>query len=486
MLIDRYVPENVFARVPELADQTDPVLVELDHLLDDDTLYQQVRSDLAHRYRLTPVHGRHSTPAEVLMRLLVVQHLYAWSYQETVQRVADSLVLRWFCRVYFQHVPVATTLLRWAATIQPATVHALNDRVVALAKQARVTQGRKLRLDSTCVQTAIHHPTDSGLLVDGVRVLTRLLRQAKPLVAAPLAGVRDAFRSRLRRVQRTAQRMHRLRRRPLSAATKAALQRTLYQTLLQATQQTVKQAARVRTALALLAPSGQGRRRQLEPLPRRARRLHAQIDHFLPLVERVITQAQARVLEGRQVPAREKVLSLFEPHTRLIPRHKGGAAVEFGRQVMLSEVDGGIVTRFSTLATGESDRHQAIPAVLQHRRLFGRAPWLLTGDRGVHTNGVEEQALALGVRQVAIPRSGPSTPAQRERERDRAWRRRYRWRAGIEGRISSLRRDFGLERCPYHGEVGLERWVGWGVVASNLRRMGRKLTTHRSPLAHAA
>lgn len=486
MLIDRYVPENVFARVPELADQTDPVLVELDHLLDDDMLYQQVRSDLAHRYRLTAVHGRHSTPAEVLMRLLVVQHLYAWSYQETVQRVADSLVLRWFCRVYFQHVPVATTLLRWAATIQPATVHALNDRVVALAKQARVTQGRKLRLDSTCVQTAIHHPTDSGLLVDGVRVLTRLLRQAKPLVAVPLAGVRDAFRSRLRRVQRTAQRMHRLRRRPLSAATQAALQRTLYQTLLQATQQTVKQAARVRTALALLAPSGQGSPRPLEPLPRRARRLHAQIDHFLPLIERVIAQAQARVLEGRQVFAREKVLSLFEPHTRLIPRHKGGAAVEFGRQVMLSEVDGGIVTRFSTLANGESDRHQAIPAVLQHRRLFGRAPWLLTGDRGVHTKGVEEQALALGVRQVAIPRSGPSTPTQRERERDRAWRGRYRWRAGIEGRISRLRRDFGLERCPYHGEVGLERWVGWGVVASNLRRMGRKLTLRRAPLARAA
>ena len=92
MLIDRYAPEDVFARVPELADQTDPVLLELDHLLDDDTLYQQVRRDLAHRYRLTPVHGRHSTPAEVLMRLLVVQHLYAWSYQETVARTSDGFL----------------------------------------------------------------------------------------------------------------------------------------------------------------------------------------------------------------------------------------------------------------------------------------------------------------------------------------------------------------------------------------------------------
>lgn len=304
MLIDRYAPEDVFARVPELADQTDPVLVELDYLLDDDTLYHQVRGALAHRYRLTAVHGRHSTPAEVLLRLLVVQHLYAWSYAETVERVSDSLVLRWFCRVSFHHVPVATTLLRWAATIQPATVQALNDHVVALAKQARVTRGRKLRLDSTCVQTAIHHPTDSGLLVDGVRVLTRLLQRARPLVGAPLAHVRDAFRSRLRSVRRTAQRMHRLRRRPLPEATKAALQRTLYQTLLRATQQTVKQAVRVRTAL---ASWGQERPRQLEPLPRRARRLQAQIDHFLPLIERVMAQAHARVLEGRQVPAPEPV-----------------------------------------------------------------------------------------------------------------------------------------------------------------------------------
>jgi len=139
MLIDRYDPEEVFARVPELAEQTDPVLVQLDRLLDDDQLYAQVHTDLARRYPLTLVHGRHSTPAEVILRLLVVQHLYALdagSYQETVQRVADSLVLRWFCRVSFQRVPAATTVLRWAVTIQPETLQALNDRVALLAKQA--------------------------------------------------------------------------------------------------------------------------------------------------------------------------------------------------------------------------------------------------------------------------------------------------------------------------------------------------------------
>src|SRR5260221_10272592 len=179
MLIDRYPPEDVFARVPELADQMDPVLVQLDRLLDDDQLFHQVRTDLARRYRLTPVHGRHSTPAEVIVRLLVVQHLYAWSYAETVERVADSLVLRWFCRVYFRCVPTKATLLRWAQTIRPATLQALTDRAALLAKRAKVTHARKLRIDSTCVQTPIHHPTDSGLLVDGVRVLARLVRRVE-------------------------------------------------------------------------------------------------------------------------------------------------------------------------------------------------------------------------------------------------------------------------------------------------------------------
>jgi IS5 family transposase len=456
MLIDRYPPEDVFARVPELADQTDPVLVQLDRLLEDDQLYQQVRADLAHRYRLTPVHGRHSTPAEVLLRLLVIQHMYAWSYQETVERVADSLVLRWFCRVYFRHVPTKTTLLRWAATIRPATLQALTERAAQLARQAHVTRARKLRLDSTCVQTPIHHPTDSGLLGDGVRVLIRLLRRAKPLVADQLAGVRDAFRSRVRTVRRLLQQVHRVRR--LKGDEAAEQQRELYQHLLAVTRQTLRQAERVRGALDAFRA-------------RAARRLTAQFDRFLPLVRRGIRQAQRRVLDGQPVASTEKVLSLFEPHTRVVKRGKTGAVVEFGRQVMLDEVDGGIVTRFHVLADEESEYHQALPAIQHHRALFGRPPWLVTGDRRLHTKGVEPAAQGLGVTHVVIPRTGSLNAAQRARERDRGWRRRYRWRAGIEGRIHSLRRDYGLARCRSHGLVGLEQDVGWGVLASDLRHI---------------
>jgi transposase, IS5 family len=463
MLIDCYPPEDVFARVPELAAQTDPVLQQLDRLLDDEVLYRQVRADLSRRYPRTCDHGRHSTPAEVLLRLLLVKHLYNWSYRETEQRVADSLVLRWFCRVYFRRVPDATTLVRWARTIQPATLHALNDRVVQLAHQARVASGRKLRLDGTVVETAIHHPTDSSLLVDGVHVLSRVLRRSKPLVQERLAGTRDAFRSRLRTMRRGLQTLYRLGRRKGEAV--AEQRQAVYQTLLTATAATVRQVERIRHALQAVSR---------EP-GAAARPLIDQIDRFLPRIRQVIQQAQQRVLEGEQVPASAKVVSLFEPHTRIIPRRKGGATVAFGRLVVVDEVEGGIVTRFAVLEGKTAEQGQLAPALDHHRQLFGRAPRLVTGDRGVHAPDNERLAREAGVAHLVIPRSGPVGEAQRAKERSRSWRRRYRWRAGIEGRLSSLRRDYGLRRCPAHGEDGFIRHIGWGLIASNLRHIGQHL-----------
>jgi transposase, IS5 family len=457
MLIDRYDAEDVFARVPEVAAQTDPVLKELDRLLEDDQLYRQVRADLGKRYRLTLVHGRHSTPVEVILRLLIVKHLYQWSYQETVERVGDSLVLRWFCRVYFQSVPDATTVLRWLHTLRPETLHALNDRVVELAVQAKATKGRKLRLDATCVQTEIHHPTDSGLLVDSVRVLSRFVQRAKALVKDQLSHVQQACRSRLRTARRVAQTLHRQLRR--KGEDKEAEQKQLYQKLIETTEHMVRQSRRVIAALA-------------DQSEAQAKQLLASVEAVLPLIERVIVQTRTRVLEGKKVASEQKVLSLFEPHTRAIPRHKGGALVEFGRQVMLDEVEGGIVTRYEILEH-PNEHGQAIEAVAHHCALFEHPPNLVAGDRGVHSADTEETLCAAGVKRVAIPASGKLSEERRAKEHTRAFRRGYRWRAGIEGRIASLRRDYGWRKSRYHGQDGMERWLGLGVIASNLRHIAR-------------
>ncbi len=168
----------------------------------------------------------------------------------------------------------------------------------------------------------------------------------------------------------------------------------------------------------------------------------------------------------------QKVLSLFEPHTRAIPRHKGGALVEFGRHVILDEVEGGIVTRYQILEH-PNEHGQAVEAVTHHQDLFAHPPWLVTGDRGVHSAETEPRLSAAGVKLVAIPAAGPVSEERQTQEHTRRWKRGYRWRAGIEGRIASLRRDYGWRKCAYHGQDGMERWLGLGVIASNLRHIAR-------------
>jgi IS5 family transposase len=141
-----------------------------------------------------------------------------------------------------------------------------------------------------------------------------------------------------------------------------------------------------------------------------------------------------------------------------------------GRRVF-DEIEGGFVTRSHVLADDESECHQALPAMEHHCAVLGHPPWVVTADRRLHAKGVEEAAHRLGVRHLVIPWTGTLSAARRALERERGWRRRYRWRAGSEGRIHSLRRDYGLGRSRSHGEVGLERDVGWGVLASDLRHL---------------
>src|ERR687897_2887312 len=216
MIVDRCDPINLFELVPKLKLEMDPELAHLDRLLDDDVLFERVKANLSRRYPNSGRLGRHSTPVEVILRMLVVKRLYGWSYEQTERFVNDSIVLRQFCRLYLEGAPDDTTLIRWANVIGAHTVAALNDRAVELARSLKVTRGRKLRVDSMVVETNIHHPTDSALLSDGVRVLSRLLRRAKKVLPTEVAsqlGKKEAFRTRNRSVRRVAQRLHRIARR---------------------------------------------------------------------------------------------------------------------------------------------------------------------------------------------------------------------------------------------------------------------------------
>jgi transposase, IS5 family len=459
MLRDRHKPMDLFALVPKLGLEMDPILTQLDDLLDDDLVFHKVKVDLARRYPQTLTRGRLSTPVEVILRMLVIKRLYRWSYEQTEHFISDSLVLRQFCRVYLESVPDDSTLIRWANQVGPKTMERINDRVVELARSLKVTRGRKLRTDSTVVETNIHHPTDSRILGDGVRVLSRLLRRAKKVVGSGAELGQEAFRSRTRSVRRLAQQIHRVARHRGQEATESL--KRAYAKLIQIAEASQGQAEQVRDAL-------QGRSEEA------ARRLATQFEHFLPLVGQVISQATRRVIDGEVVPSKEKLLSLFEPHTQVIVRHKAGKPTEFGRKLLLDEVDGGIISRYEVLKDGGGQDHPYLRASLQgHQKRFGKPPKLLAGDRGVYTPDNEKLAKEFGVKYVVLPKVGRISSERREHERQSWFRRGFKFRAGIEGRISVLKRCQGLDVCLNHGEEGFGRWVGWGVVTANLVRIAR-------------
>jgi transposase, IS5 family len=462
MIVDRYDPINLFELVPKLKLEMEPELARLDELLDDDELFKLLKADLLKRYPNSGRLGRHSTPAEVILRMLVLKRLYGWSYQHTERFLNDSIVLRQFCRLYLESAPDDTTLIRWANVIGSETVAALNDRGVELARSLRVTRGRKLRVDATVVETNIHHPTDSALLLDGVRVLSRLLRRAKRMLGAEsvrrLGG--EIFRTRNRSVRRVAQRLHRIARRKGEEARREL--KEAYQKLIAITQASRAQARRVVETL----------REQADDLV--ARRLLERFEHFVALVEGGIAQATRRVLHDEQVPAQEKVLSLFEEHTQIITRQKMGKPREFGRKVLIDEVDGGIISRYEILEEVGRE-HPHLPASLEsHQEHFGRAPELLAADRGLYSAENERLAHQAGVKRIVLPkRSGRRSHEREQHEKQRWFRRGFRFRAGIEGRISVLGRAFGLSRCLDHDEEGMGRWVGWGILRHNLRQIAR-------------
>ena len=460
MLQDRYETDKLFERIIQLTHEMDPVLGQIDRILDDEALYQSIRNDLALRFPQTEQTGRNSTPVEVILRMLAVKRLYKLSYEQTEYQVRDSLVLRQFCRVYLHEIPDDTTLIRWAALIQPETLEKFNERLTTLATQLRVTKGRKLRTDGTVVETNIHPPSDSSLLADSVRVLGRTLRRAKVVLSQQTDLGEAIFRNRVRSVRRLARQVGEAMRR--GGETAQVEGKTAYRRLLQATQATIEQAREVLPVL------------KKQPT-KTAEKLTKTLVTFIPRAEQVVSQATRRVFEGVKVPSLEKIVSIFEAHTDIIRRNKAHKPTEYGHKVWLDEVDGGLVTRWEVLDGNPSDDKQWIPSLEHHIQHFGKPPAQMSADRGVHSSTNELAAKKRGVKRVILPQPGKKSEARQKLEHQPWFIRGRKWHVGVEGRISVLKRRFGLDCCRDHGETGFEKSVGWGVIVANLRTIGQKV-----------
>ena len=427
--------------LPDADKLWDPTLRRIDALLDDAGLVDRVAAALAQRHPQSQRRGRLGTPAAVVLRMLVLKHLHDWSFDECEREVRGSLVYRAFCRIDGERVPDAKTLIRLAHLLDEPVLKDLLAQLVMLGRARRVIQGRRLRVDTTVVETNIHYPTDATLLADGVRVLTRGLQRLGQ-------HVRQRARSVARRVFEIAQRSRTAGNRvaPKVREQSKARMKLLYQGLLGITRAVLRQA------------DAAAARRRHEPLA-------GQLSITIELVKRVVAQTRARVLGGdTHFPG--KVVSLFEAHTEIIRKGKLAKPTEFGRLVKIQEAEAQFITDYEVCERGQPDRALWAPALDRHIALFDHAPRLAVADGGFASRGNEQAALDRGVRHVVLPR-------QSREERSRAARAALRWRTGSEGRISALKRRHGLRRCRYRGPSGMQRWVGWGVIANDLLALAR-------------
>ncbi len=419
----------------EVADLWEPWMRHADEVLNDEKLIETVYLALTRRAPRSKNFGRPGTPAEMVLRLMVLKHARDWSYDILEREVRANLVYREFTRVGAGKVPDAKSLGRLGRTLGAEVVEKVHQRIVAIAQEKKIVQGKRLRVDTTVVETNIHYPTDSSLLGDGVRVLTRTMQKITQLAGE--AGTK--LRSRMRSVQ------HRL----------IEIERFAAEVV-----SGVKRSADVMEQAAL-----EGCKQY--------------IDTMVPRVQNVMRQTKARVFEGTNHFA-EKLFSIFEPTTENIRKGKAGKPNEFGKMVKIQEAENQIITDYEVYPKRPSDSNLLIPAIETHQQLLDCTPRLVAGDAGFYSAKNEAAAEAMGVEQVAVPNHNTKSAERKRHQKQRWFRKGQKWRVGCEGRISVLKRRHGMDRSLYKGDDGMKRWVGLGVIADNLINIGRKLATQKT------
>jgi IS5 family transposase len=435
-------------------------MVHADVVLADDAIVMAAYEALAKRHRLSRTRGRRGFSAEVVVRLLVLKHARNWSYAVLEREARANLIYRKFTRVGFAKMADAKTMGKWGVAVGPETIKEIHERIVSIAKEKEIAQGSKMRVDTTVIETNIHYPTDSSLLGDGVRVLTRVMKKITTIAGEVGCKLRDRSRSVKHRVMEIGRAA-----RAKGEQGKAKLHKA-YTNLLNSTSRVVGQAKRFAREIV------DGTKRATSDRGLVALECcKSELEQMIPRVRQVITQTKARIFHGA-TRTEGKIFSLFEPSTEIIRKGKAGKPNEFGKLIKLQEAENQIVTDYEVYHQRPSDTDLLIPAIETHETVMGRTPRLVAADAGFYSARNEAAAKAKGVKRVCVPNRSTKSAARRREQKKRWFRNGQKWRTGCEGRISVIKRRHGLSRCRYRGEAGMKRWVGLGVIADNLISIG--------------
>ncbi len=384
--------------------------------------------------------GRQGLPAEAVLRCALLKQYRQLSYQELAFHLEDSASFRAFARLPWSWSPKKSVLQKTISAIGAETWEEINRMLLANARQAKLEDGRVVRVDSTVTAALLHEPSDSSLLWDAIRVMVRLLRQANALVGNLGFAWRDhqrAAKKRARTIQFTRGRPKRVQ---------------LYCELIKITRATLAYLRRAAARLAV-APN---------PL---VEFWHAQASHYQPLIEQIIVQSERRVLAGEPVPAGEKLVSLFEPHADIIV--KGSRDVAYGHKLNLTSGRSGMILDLVVEAGNPADSERLLPMLERHIAFYGQAPRQAAADGGYASRDNLSRAKARGVRDMAFHKKAGLRIEDMVKSRW-VYRKLRNFRAGIEAGISCLKRAYGLARCTWRGLDHFKTYVWSSVVAYNL------------------
>jgi IS5 family transposase len=417
---------------------------QMSRLLDDNpALLSLAHQDWTHLLS-TSDEGRDGYTSEQLLRALLVLFLEGKTYRNTVILIDNSEFLQYFVRLGVKPTMDFTFLNRAWTALQAATLDTMNAVLTRYAITKEMISGEKQRMDTTVYETNIHYPTDSSLLWDSFRTLARVVRIVQKEL--PQLGLDHRFHD--KKVKKLVTFIAR------NASSKS-----------KKTQRKVKHtyATLIQRVFWIL-----GIGRQVESRLIQAGYTVEELSHYLPLVSRIVDQADRRVLKGETLPPDEKLYSLFEEHTELIVRGKAGKPIEFGHKILVAQTGEKFIHHYAVMEKKIEDKELLMPAVKVHKKLFGEYPEVLSTDKGFYESMKQIEGLEEKIAVVSIAKKGRRTQAEYERETSDAFIDGQRFRAGSEGSISVLKRAFKLGKCFFKGFKNYAASVGFAVLCHNL------------------
>ena len=394
-------------------------------------------------------HGRDGMSGDQVLRALVIKQANGFTYQQLAFHLADSQSYRAFCLIGIADAsPKRATLQSNIKRVRAETLERVNRALVHYAQEQGIEDGKRLRSDSTVIEAAIHEPTDSRLLVDCVRVLTRHLREAREYVAL-------AYTNHHRRAKRRAL--------AIQHSAKAEQRVPLYRDLVKVAENTVESAHLAVEKLEDRYPAEAFQQPDLA-------KLRDALVHYAGLAEQVVDQTRRRVFEGESVPAPQKIVSIFEPHTDIIRKDRRDTL--YGHKVFLTAGTSGLIVDCVVERGNPVDKEKAVKLAKRAITVLDTRPEQIVFDGGFSSRDNLDGIKSLGIRDVVFSKA-PGIAIKEMIKRTWLYQRLRRFRAGIEGIISFLKRSFGWDRCAWRS-YGSFRAYTWGsVIAANLVMLAR-------------